>query len=52
MTEQKIKNLESHIFQCCRAKPQIHINSISLEPPTSGLMGGGIEGLFDFLTSS
>lgn len=28
------------------------LNSISLEPPTSGLMGGGIEGLFDFLTSS
>lgn len=39
-----------HIVQSC-AKPQICINSVSLEPPTLGLTGGGTEGLFDFLTS-
>lgn len=27
----EVKNLESHIFQCCHAKPQICITSISLE---------------------
>lgn len=54
LTDPLMEGRESteHILQACRTKPQICINSVSLEPPTLGLTGGGPEGLFDFLTSS